>query len=115
MRFGVLKYVAAAAALTVMLNAATVEAQGDAAAGRQKVLQFHCETCHGLDGIARLPGAPNLAGQSPDYLVQALQEFQSGARQNGIMSLVASKLSDADINDLAAYYASIKITAESPK
>ena len=115
MRFDVSKYVAAAAVLSVTLHAATVEAQGDAAVGRQKVLQFHCETCHGLDGIAKLPGAPNLAGQSPDYLVQALQEFRSGARQNDMMSLVASKLSDTDINDLAAYYASIKIAVEPPK
>jgi len=115
MRFNVPGLIAAAAAIVVIFHTTTAAAQGDAAAGRTKVLQFHCQTCHGLDGIAKLPGAPNLAGQSQDYLVQALEEFHSGARQNDMMSLVASKLSDTDINDLAAYYASIKIAVEPPK
>ncbi|HUC18698.1 MAG TPA: cytochrome c [Acetobacteraceae bacterium] len=115
MRFGAPKFIAIAAVLIVMLHATTTKAQGNAVAGRQKVLQFHCQTCHGLDGIAKLPEAPNLAGQNPDYLVQALQEFRSGARQNDMMSLMASKLSDADIDDLATYYASIRITVEPQK
>ncbi len=99
--------------MAVTFHAATAVAQGDAAAGRKKALQ--CQTCHGLDGMAKLPDAPNLAGQNPVYLVKALQDFRSGARRNDMMSLVAAKLSDADIDDLAAYYGSIRITVEPPK
>jgi cytochrome c553 len=72
-------------------------------------LPLQCQTCHGLDGVAKLPDAPNLASQNPVYLVQALQDFRDGTRKNDMMSLVASKLSDADIDDLATYYSSIKI------
>jgi cytochrome c553 len=87
---------------------------GDAKAGRQKALQ--CQTCHGLDGIAKLPEAPNLAGQSEAYLVKALKDFRSGARKNDMMSLVIANLKDGDIADIAAYYAAIPVTfGTSPK
>jgi len=85
---------------------------GDAGAGRQKALQ--CQTCHGLDGVAKLPEAPNLAGQSEVYLVKALKDFRSGERRNDMMSLVIANLKDADIADLAAYYAAIPVTAGTP-
>ena len=91
-------------ALTLLLAAPPALA-GDAAAGKQKATQ--CQACHGLDGKAKLPDAPNLAGQNEVYLVKALGDFKSGARQNEMMSLVAPKLSDADIVDLAAYYAGL--------
>ncbi|WP_236674029.1 c-type cytochrome [Paraburkholderia hospita] len=57
-----------------------------------------------MDGIAKIPEAPNLAGQNEDYLIKALKDFKSGARQNDMMSLVAKPLSDGDIADLAAFY-----------
>jgi cytochrome c553 len=85
---------------------------GDVKAGRQKALQ--CQTCHGLDGVAKLPEAPNLAGHSEAYLVKALKDFRSGARKNDMMSLVIANLKDADIADLAAYYAAIPVTVGSP-
>ncbi len=88
-----------------LLLAAPPALAGDAAAGKQKANQ--CQACHGLDGKAKLPDAPNLAGQNEIYLVKALGDFKSGARQNEMMSLVAPKLSDADIADLAAYYAGL--------
>jgi cytochrome c553 len=85
---------------------------GDAAAGRRKALQ--CQTCHGLDGLAKIPGAPNLAGQPEEYLVKSLTDYKTGARRNEVMSVVAPNLSELDIADLAAYFASIEIEVIMP-
>lgn len=79
----------------------------DVSAGRAKAMQ--CAVCHGPNGIATLPEAPNLAGQNEIYLVKALNDFKSGARQNEMMTMMVANLSDADIADLAAYYQSIEI------
>jgi cytochrome c553 len=79
----------------------------DLKAGRQKALQ--CQTCHGLDGQAKLPDAPNLAGQG-----KALKDYRSGARQSEMVSLVARALEDEDIADLAAYYTAIPVTLGTP-
>lgn len=83
-------------------------AAGDVTAGRQKALM--CQTCHGLDGKAKIPQAPNLAGQSDTYLVKTLKDYRSGARKDDMMSLVAPALKDKDIDDLAAYYSAIEVT-----
>jgi cytochrome c553 len=85
-------------------------AAGDAAAGKRKALQ--CQTCHGLDGLSKLPEAPNLAGQPQPYLVKSLDEYRKGVRKNEMMSVVAPALSDQDIADLAAFYASIEISVK---
>ncbi len=85
----------------------------DAAAGKQKARM--CQVCHGLDGIARLPEAPNLAGESTVYLERQLKAFRAGERKSPQMSVVAQGLSDADIANLAAWYASIEITAKMPQ
>lgn len=87
-------------------------AAGDLTAGRQKALA--CQTCHGLDGRAKIPEAPNLAGQSDIYLVKALKDYRSGARKDDMMSLVAPTLKDKDIDDLAAYYSAIEVTVGPP-
>jgi cytochrome c553 len=86
---------------------------GDAAAGRRKAIA--CQTCHGLDGLSKLPEAPHLAGQPERYLVKSLEEYRSGARRNEMMSIVGKTLSDQDVADLAAYYAAIEISATPPK
>jgi len=83
----------------------------DMAAGKRKALA--CQTCHGLDGVAKLPDAPNLAGQPEPYLVRELNAYRSGARRNEVMSVAAKSLSDADIRDLAAYYSAIRIEVKS--
>jgi cytochrome c553 len=104
-----------AGALCILLVIAAISparAAGDAAAGRQKALQ--CQTCHGLDGLSRLPEAPHLAGQPEAYLVKALNDYREGARKNEMMSVVAPALSDQDVADLAAYYAAIEIEAKPP-
>ena len=60
-------------------------AAGNVTAGRQKALA--CQACHGMDGKAKIPEAPNLAGQSDIYLAKALKDYRSGARKNDMMSL----------------------------
>ncbi len=82
-------------------------AAGDAKAGRAKALM--CQACHGIDGLAKVPEAPNIAGQIETYLVAQLQAFRAGARRNESMSVVVATLSDRDIDDLAAYFSAIEI------
>jgi cytochrome c553 len=85
----------------------------DAAAGRQKARQ--CQTCHGIDGVAKIPIAPHIAGESQIYLETQLKAFRSGKREHEIMSLIAKNLSDDDISDLAAWYSSIKFSVTVPE
>lgn len=93
-------------------NAPNEVSAADAAAGKQKAQM--CAVCHGLDGIAKIPDAPNLAGESPIYITRQLQAFRSGQRQHEQMSIIAQGLSDEDIADLAAWFSSLKITVEMP-
>jgi len=79
-------------------------ADGDPKAGQEKAAT--CVACHGADGIGADPSYPTLAGQYPSYLEHALQSYRSGARQNAIMAGFAAPLSDQDIADLAAWFAS---------
>ncbi|WP_152205257.1 c-type cytochrome [Marinobacter changyiensis] len=89
-------------------------AQGaDPAEGRKLAAQ--CKTCHGLDGIAKIPIAPHLAGESQIYIEKQLKAFRSGQRVNEMMSVVAKNLTDQQISDLAAWYQSIEITAKMPE
>jgi len=84
-------------------------AAGDAAVGKSKAVV--CASCHGADGMALLPVYPNLAGQNEEYLVSALQAYRSKERRGGnaaLMHAMAANLSDDDIANLAAYYASLK-------
>jgi cytochrome c553 len=80
----------------------------DAAAGRQKALQ--CQACHGLDGLAKIPGAPHIAGQVQEYLVSAMRDYKTGARKNEMMTVAMHQLSEQDIDDLAAYYAGLDLS-----
>lgn len=85
----------------------------DANAGRVQA-SSQCAVCHGTDGMSQHPEAPNLAGQVEMYVAKALEDFKSGKRSNEMMTVVTKDLSDAEIANLAAWYASIKITAEAP-
>jgi cytochrome c553 len=97
-----------------LLGAGVVHPQpGSAEAGARKALT--CQTCHGPDGLALLPDAPNLAGQNPVYLGKALKDFRSGARKHEVMSVVAKTLTDEDIRDLAAYYGAIEVIVKKPR
>jgi cytochrome c553 len=101
-----------ATALAVTITVGSASAAGDVKAGRQKALQ--CQACHGMDGAAKIPEAPNLAGQSEIYLVKSLQDYRSGARKNEMMSIVVQTLKDQDMADLAAYFAAIPVTLGEP-
>lgn len=81
-----------------------LQADGDPAAGEQKAQV--CAACHGQDGKGIDPSYPNLAGQHESYLVKALADYRAGRRSNAIMAPMAANLSDQDIEDLAAWYAS---------
>ena len=99
--------------LVLILALAPVAVQaGDAAAGRKRATA--CQACHGMDGLSKLPEAPNLAGQVEIYLVKALTEYRDGTRQNPVMSVVAKDLSDADIANFAAYYGGLQIEVIPP-
>jgi cytochrome c553 len=100
--------------LVLGLSCAPAHAGGDVKAGAQKSKTLQCQTCHGQDGISKLPGAPNLAGQSQDYMIASLGAYKSGERKNDIMNTIAQPLKDADIADITAYYAAIAITVKVP-
>jgi cytochrome c553 len=91
---------------------AAAEVAGDPAAG--KTLAGQCRTCHGLDGIARIPIAPHIAGEPAGYLARQLAAFRSGEREHEMMTVVARGLTDQGIADLAAWYAAQLPTAGLP-
>ena len=76
---------------------------GNAAAG--KALAKNCAACHGETGVTGNPAWPNVAGQKSAYLANTLKAFRAGLRKDPMMGGVTRGLSDADINNLAAYYA----------
>ncbi len=78
---------------------------GDAAAGKAK--SATCVACHGAEGISMVPEYPNLACQKEKYLVTSIKAYKSGARENPLMKPMVASLSDADIENLAAYYATL--------
>ena len=77
-------------------------AAGDAAKG--KALSSACSSCHGAVGVSVDAQYPNLAGQHENYLLQALQQYQSGQRSNAIMQAQVGPLSAQDMENLAAYF-----------
>ena len=83
---------------------------GDVSAGRKKHAAS-CASCHGDNGISPNDTWPNLAGQNTAYLVRILAAYKSGAQTDVMMSPVAKPLSDADIQNLAAYYAGLSCKA----
>jgi cytochrome c553 len=97
---------------TVAMAASIAWAQAPAAPGnpekgKQKVAM--CQGCHGIPGwrtaYPEVYQVPKIAGQHPAYLVSALKDYKSGARSHPSMTAIASSLSEADMADLAAYYA----------
>ena len=94
----------AAPAAAAPAPAAAVVQPGDAAAGEAKVAA--CGACHGLDGNSQDPQYPKLAGQHERYIARQLALFKSGARENPIMLGFAATLSEQDMRDVGAYYAS---------
>ena len=79
--------------------------QGDAVAGKTKAAV--CSACHGEQGVAIVPIFPNLAGQRAEYLYWQLIEYKRGNLPPSTMTPLVADLSDADMRDIARYYASL--------
>ena len=90
-------------AAVALLLAATAAPGADLEAGRRKAQV--CAACHGADGNATIPGTPSLAGQPVFFTHWQLIKYRDGRRKDPQMSPLAEKLDDADMADLAAFYA----------
>jgi cytochrome c553 len=99
-----------AAYLSAAPSTKSTQTTGNPAAGEQK--STVCASCHGPAGISTMPASPGLivphiAGQYTDYLAKTIKDYRDGVRQDPSMAGMVAGLSDADIEDLAAYYASL--------
>ncbi len=101
------------AALSVAVPVAALAAEGNPAAGKAKAEAAGCFACHGVDGVATENGlatdknVPNLAGEPDLYLQFQLVFFRKGVRKNEIMNAMAEQLSDDDLRNVSAYFASL--------
>ncbi len=100
---------AAACALVVLCVPAYA---GDPGTGRQLARQ--CAGCHGIDGVAKRPDVPHIAGESDIYLRAQLEAFRSGDRHHEQMTIIAQGLEEEEIGHLIAWYSSIGFTVELP-
>jgi cytochrome c553 len=87
---------------------ATTAAKGSArpdplAAG--KAAAAGCAGCHGDGGVSKIPGMPSLVGLDPKYLVAAMKAYKSGQRKHDMMKSLLAAIGDADLNNIALYYA----------
>lgn len=96
------------AAAAALFATASAHAEGDKAAGRSLV--YTCAGCHGVPGYTnaypQYP-VPKIAGQNEQYIVNALHEYKAGDRKHPTMNAQAESLSDADIDNIAAYLSSL--------
>ena len=97
--------IVAAATMPAWAEEPAAAAKPDLARGQEISTQV-CSACHTNDGSRGIPANPILQGQIPEYLVKQLQDFKSGKRDNAIMKGMASTLSEADMRNVAAFYAS---------
>ncbi|GAA5218576.1 cytochrome c [Corallincola platygyrae] len=93
-------------AATVPLLFTSAAQADDIAEGKAKAQS--CAACHGKEGISSIPMYPNLAGQKQMYFEMQMKAFRDGSRPNPIMANFAKPLTDEDIRQIAAYYASLK-------
>ena len=98
--------------LVLALVAGTASA-GDIAAGRAQADRA-CAVCHGPNGLSMQPNVPNLAGQPAIYLAEQLKNYRSGKRAHEVMSVIAKPLTDAEIENLAAWYAAMQLSVQLP-
>ena len=99
--------------LCALALSAGVAHAADPAAGSTKA-STACAVCHGPTGMSMMPNAPHLAGQPAIYLTEQLKNYRSGKRAHEVMSVIAKPLTDAEIDNLAAWYASIQISVQVP-
>ena len=98
---------AAPLSTSVVLEPAMGRPGKSEAVGRGGTLALNCTMCHGAQGMS-LSNSPNLAGQYPEVVIKQLYDYKGGKRTSPIMEPLARNLSDRDILDLAAYYATLK-------
>ena len=99
------KKVASVMISTVLLAMSGSVIADDADAGKDKAVS--CAGCHGANGISSNPLWPNLAGQKDGYLAKQMKAFRDGTRNDPMMSPISMPLSDADIDNIAAYYSGL--------
>lgn len=102
------KIIMASALYLALVSAMPAMAAGDAAAGKGKAAV--CAACHGADGNSPSNMFPKLAGQGEAYLIKQMSDFKDETRKNAVMAPMVAALSEQDMADLAAYYASNKST-----
>lgn len=102
------KWLVFSSALALTGFSMLLHAEGNEAAGKTK--SASCTSCHGDQGNSMVSTFPKLAQQHPSYLIKQLRAFKDGSRKDPMMSAMAAGLSDADIADIAAYYAEQKIS-----
>lgn len=88
-----------------MAGASPAWAEGDAERGQS--MAALCSACHGPDGVSVNPLWPSLAGQQELYLVNSIKAYRDGVREDVSMQPFVATLTDQDVEDLAAYYASL--------
>ncbi|HEY9040075.1 MAG TPA: c-type cytochrome [Roseovarius sp.] len=93
----------------LLAGAVVAQSSGDPVEGRK--LAGQCRTCHGIDGFATIPIAPHIGGEPAGYISSQLAAFREGTRTHEMMSVVAKSLTDQQIADLSAWYASHTVTA----
>ncbi|NMM05758.1 cytochrome c [Polaromonas sp.] len=101
--------------LTILCLMAIAGAATAADVNAGKTKSAVCAVCHGVQGLSTLPNAPNLAGQPQIYLAEQLKNYRSGKRTHEVMSVIAKPLSDQEIEDLSAWYASLQIVLRESK
>ena len=92
--------------LSSLFFISSISFAGDPKLGKEKAAV--CAACHGQEGISNSPLWPNLAGQKENYLIKQIKAFKSGDRKDPSMAPMVAALSDKDIENLAAYYSSLK-------
>jgi cytochrome c553 len=97
----------------VVLERSMVRVGTSDAIGRGATLALNCTMCHGAQGMSA-SNAPNLAGQYPEVVIKQLLDYKTGKRTSTIMEGLAKALSERDIDDLAAYYASLPKARTAP-
>lgn len=88
-------------------------AAGDAKAG-QKLAEAECKGCHGLEGGSVAPGVPHLAAQNERYLLASLKAYKEGKRSHAALKVITERMSEADLRNVAAYYASLPASGIAP-
>lgn len=95
----------------VLSGAASLAVAGDAEAGKTVYASKGCVACHGANGVSAVPTYPNLAGQKEQYLTLAIKAYKEGHREStnaASMKPMAAMLSDADIENVAAYLSGLQ-------